>query len=162
MAIPFKTLRYKDDLERWGINFFRINMKTNEIYAWTRMPVNFEPQEMGYTGTLIWDKPPPKAGANISIIPYVKGSNVANHEPDPDTNEYNFDAGMDAKIALTSSLNLDLTVNPDFSQVDVDEQQTNLTRFEIDYPEKRAFFLRIMIFLQIMVRRRHAPSSPGE
>jgi len=141
MAIPFKTLRFEAGVETWGINFFRNDLKKNEIYTWTKMPINFNPQDIGYTGALNWDNPPPKPGMNISLIPYVSGSVYRDNEEQDPSSESKLDGGFDAKVGLTPSLNLDLTINPDFSQIDADIQQTNLTRFNLQFPERRAFFL---------------------
>lgn len=141
MAIPFKTLRFEAEHATWGINFFRNDLKRNEVYSWTSIPVNFDGYDIGYTGALYWDAPPKKAGTNISLIPYVSGSTYHDSENPEVEDEYEIDGGFDAKVALTSSLNLDLTVNPDFSQIDVDVQQTNLTRFNLQFPERRPFFL---------------------
>ncbi len=139
-AIPFKTLRYDSKNQTWGINFTRLDSKRNEMHIWAQIPRQFWPIDLGYAGRLIWDKPPPKTKGNISIIPYLStGFNQVNEE-DGNTNT-NFSAGIDAKVALSSSLNLDLTINPDFSQVEVDAQVTNLTRFSIFFPERRNFFL---------------------
>lgn len=140
MAIPFKTIRYKKGITNWGINFSRLDLKTTEKSSWTPVPRQFPTAALAYTGTLVWDQPPPDAGSNISIIPYVLGGVSRDFESNsPKT--YRKEIGGDAKIAITSSLNLDLTVNPDFSQVDVDDQVTNLDRFELFFPEKRQFFL---------------------
>ncbi|MBC2839402.1 DUF5916 domain-containing protein [Robiginitalea sp. SC105] len=141
MAIPFKTLRFEAGIDTWGINFFRNDLKENQYHSWTPMPVNFNLVDLGYTGSLVWDKAPEKTGTNVSLIPYVRTSLYRDKEADPVGTDTEFDAGIDAKLALTSSLNLDLTVNPDFSQVDVDVQQTNLTRFSLNFPERRPFFL---------------------
>lgn len=141
IAIPFKTLRFETGIETWGVNFFRNDLKENQYHSWTPMPVNFDLTDLGYTGSLDWDLPPVKTGTNVSLIPYVRTSQYKDKEADPVTSDTEFDAGLDAKLALTSSLNLDLTVNPDFSQVDVDVQQTNLTRFSLNFPERRPFFL---------------------
>jgi hypothetical protein len=140
IAIPFKSLRYDQESKNWGINFIRSDRKANEYHAWTRIPVNFPAVDIGYLGSLIWNEPPPKPGNNISIIPYTTGNLSANKENNTGI-KGDFDAGFDAKIALTSSMNLDLTVNPDFSQVEVDRQVTNLSRFNIFFPERRNFFL---------------------
>lgn len=139
-AIPFKTIRYKKGITQWGINFSRLDLKTTEKSSWAPVPRQFPTASLAYTGTLLWDQPPPEAGANISVIPYVLGGISKEYTADA-SNEYRRDAGVDAKIAVTSSLNLDLTVNPDFSQVDVDRQVTNLDRFELFFPERRQFFL---------------------
>lgn len=139
-AIPFKTLRYSSEKLVWGMNFSRIDLKTSEKSAWGRMPRQFPTISLPYAGNLIWDTPPPAPGANISLIPYVTGGLQKDHERGTPTVS-NGDIGLDAKIGLTSALNLDLTVNPDFSQVEVDVQQTNLDRFELFFPERRQFFL---------------------
>lgn len=140
MALPFKTIRYKKGITRWGIDFSRLDLKTTEKSSWAPVPRQFPTASLAYSGVLVWDQPPPQAGSNISLIPYILGSAVKDYEHKIKTN-YSQDIGMDAKIALTSSLNLDLTVNPDFSQVEVDQQITNLDRFELFFPEKRQFFL---------------------
>ncbi|MEP7142128.1 MAG: DUF5916 domain-containing protein [Ferruginibacter sp.] len=138
-AIPFKSIRYKKGITNWGINFSRLDIKVAEKSSWTPVPRQFPTAALAYTGTLVWDIPPPDAGANISLIPYALGGLTKDF--DNKTTKYRKDIGGDAKIAVTSSLNLDLTVNPDFSQVEVDKQITNLSRFELFFPEKRQFFL---------------------
>ena len=140
MAIPFKSIRYPADKKTWGINFVRVDTKTNEYSTWTNVPVNFSTHDVGYTGALIWEDAPPKPGSNTVFVPFVTTEvteNRAGNEPV----SAKPNAGFDAKIGLTSSLNLDLTVNPDFSQIEVDRQVTNLTRFNIFFPERRTFFL---------------------
>ena len=138
-AIPFKTIRYKKGIDRWGINFSRLDIKRNEKSAWAPVPRQFPTASLAFAGSLQWDEPPPPAGPNISLIPFIT-SQILKETETSDT-QYEFDAGLDAKIGITSSLNLDLTINPDFSQVEVDRQITNLSRFELFFPEKRQFFL---------------------
>ena len=138
MKIPFKTIRYKSELTQWGINFSRNNLKINENSAWNKVPINFNIAVLNYAGELIWDETPPKAGLNMSMIPYTTGGVHVDYENQDSRIEGGL--GMDAKIALSSSLNLDLTVNPDFSNVDVDQQVTNLSRFSLFFPERRQFF----------------------
>ncbi|GAB3994714.1 hypothetical protein GCM10028807_32950 [Spirosoma daeguense] len=140
MAIPFKTIRYKKGISRWGINFSRLDLKTTEKSSWTPIQRQFPTASLALTGVLIWDQPPPQPGPNISIIPYTLAALTRDYQNNV-PNQYRLDAGLDAKVAVTSSLNLDLTVNPDFSQVDVDQQVTNLDRFELFFPERRQFFL---------------------
>ena len=139
-AIPFKTIRYKKGVTNWGINFSRLDIRVAEKSSWAPVPRQFPTASLAYTGTLIWDAPPPQAGPNISVIPYLLGGVTKDYEHNK-PNVYRKDIGGDAKIAVTSSLNLDLTVNPDFSQVEVDRQVTNLDRYELFFPEKRQFFL---------------------
>ncbi len=139
-AIPFKSIRYKKGITRWGINFSRNDLKSSEKSSWAPVPRQFPTASLAYTGTLVWDKPPPETSTNISLIPYLLGGlskDYANGKP----RVFQKQAGLDAKISVTSSLNLDLTFNPDFSQVEVDKQVTNLDRYELFFPEKRQFFL---------------------
>ena len=140
MAIPFKTLRFKTNLSEWGINFVRLDPGTNETHVWSPVPRQFNFFDLGYLGKLSWDKPPQKVGKNIALIPYVRAAHDKFHQPVTRTQE-DLAVGADAKVALSPTLNLDLTLNPDFSQVEVDQQVTNLTRFNIFFPERRQFFL---------------------
>lgn len=140
MAIPFKTLRYNDSKNTWGINLIRNDMKRNVYSTWAQVPLAFNGIDLGHLGTLQWDKSPKKTKGNIAVIPYVSTRVSQNHE-DNEPTETKLDGGLDAKISLTSSLNLDLTINPDFSNVDVDQQVTNVSRFSVFFPERRAFFL---------------------
>lgn len=140
MAIPFKTLRYDEGKIRWGINFFRRDASSNTIHSWAPVPIEFNETDLGYTGILLWDRAPEKAAGNVAIIPYVRAGVYKDYEQGGPA-EPDFQPGLDAKVPVTSSLNLDLTVNPDFSQVEVDEQVINLTLFDIRLPEKRLFFL---------------------
>ena len=139
-AIPFKSIRYKKGITNWGINFSRLDIIAAEKSSWTPVPRQFPTASLAYTGTLVWDEPPPEPGANISVIPYLLTGLNKNYA-EKKRAAYRKDIGVDAKIAVTSSLNLDLTVNPDFSQVEVDRQVTNLDRFELFFPERRQFFL---------------------
>jgi len=140
LKIPFKSIRYNDQLQEWNIQMLRNDQKQNERSVWTPVPQQFRPSSFAFAGKLMWDEPPPPAGPNISLIPYASGSVSQDFEDNEDI-AWGGDVGMDAKIALSSSLNLDLTVNPDFSQVEVDQQVTNLDRFELFFPERRQFFL---------------------
>lgn len=143
MAIPFKTLRYEAGANVWGINFLRNDAKRNQFHVWAPIPRQFWGIDQGYSGQLVWDSAPPIAKGNVAIIPYLSGAFQQDQEAElpEDQEDLLGQVGVDAKIALTPSLNLDLTVNPDFSQVDVDVQQTNLTRFSLFFPERRNFFL---------------------
>jgi hypothetical protein len=129
-AIPFKTIRYKKGVREWGINFSRNDLKSKEKSSWAPVPRQFPTASLAYTGVLIWDEPPPDPGPNISLIPYVLGGLSKDYEnKTPLSTRHQI--GMDAKIGITSSLNLDLTVNPDFSQVDADQQVINMIRYEL-------------------------------
>ncbi len=139
-AIPFKSIRYKKGISRWGINFGRNDLLTTEKSSWAPVPRQFPTASLAYTGVLVWDQAPPEPGVNVSLIPYVLQRGSRDYENNKST-VYKTAVGGDAKIALTSSLNLDLTINPDFSQVEVDRQVPNLERFELIFPERRQFFL---------------------
>ena len=140
LAIPFSTLRFKEGATAWNINSYRQDSYLNERSIWSRVPRNFTPFSLAFPGQLVWDQPLGKPGFNASLIPYVSGSVGKDHLEGTSTTA-GFSAGGDAKIAVTPSLNLDLTINPDFSQVEVDQQVTNIDRFEIFFPERRQFFL---------------------
>lgn len=140
LAIPFKTIRFKSGLSAWNINFYRIDSHQTERSTWAPIPRNIPLLSLAYTNLLIWDQPIEKAGPNISLIPYVSGTSTKNFtDALPATQE--FGIGGDAKIALSSAMNLDVTINPNFAQVEVDQQVVNLDRFEIFFPERRQFFL---------------------
>lgn len=139
MAIPFKSFRY-NSTKQWNINFLRNHPMINQRSTWIAVPIQYRSSDLVYTGKLNWDTPPKPTNTNIALIPYVTGQNVNNFEENTGE-EYKGNVGFDAKIGVTPSLNLDLTVNPDFSQVEVDQQVNNLGRFEISFPERRQFFL---------------------
>ncbi len=138
-AIPFKSLKY--GLKKvWGMNFIRGVAETNAWTTWAPVPIQLTSLDIGFTGALVWDEVPPVTKSNVAVIPYVLGSGIKDFEEGSDV-DYNPEIGADAKVAVTSNLTLDLTYNPDFSQVDVDQQVTNLTTSPIRFPERRLFFL---------------------
>jgi hypothetical protein len=140
MAIPFKTLRYAEGQGTWNINFYRVASEHAERSTWSPIQRNFSIFNMATLQTLEWDRPTGKPGVNVSVIPYIAANTYRDHiEEGQDTDVLTF--GTDLKYALTPGLNLDVTINPDFSQVEVDQQVTNLDRFEIFFPERRQFFL---------------------
>lgn len=140
-AIPFKTLRFKEGSQHWRFNSYRFDTHANEITTWAQIPRNQIIMDLAYMGEMVWDKPLKKPGSNVSVIPYLIGNTTQDFEDLKSIAKYGYNVGADAKIAVTSGLNLDLTLNPDFSQVEVDQQVTNLDRFEIFFPERRQFFL---------------------
>ncbi len=139
MSIPLKSLRYGSNKE-WGINFIRGLPATTSWHTWATVPRQLNGVDLGFLGQANWSEEPPKSKSNISVIPYALGSTAKDFEAGTDSDN-RFRIGGDAKISLTSKLNLDLTLNPDFSQVDVDEQVTNLTTVNLRFPERRLFFL---------------------
>jgi len=139
-AIPFRSIRYAGGDKEWGINFSRLDLKTNEKSSWAPMPRQFATATLAFAGSLIWDNPLPSAGLRFSLIPYVSAKTTQNKEAGEGFKQ-SASAGIDAKVILSTKMNLDLTVNPDYSQVEVDRQVTNLDRFELFFPEKRQFYL---------------------
>ncbi len=139
MAIPFKSIRYLKNSKHWGINFMRNNLKTNETSVWNKVPRNFNVTHLAFVGELLWETPPPVTKFNLALIPYTTFAGNYSHT----NKQWKFQPkfGTDAKYMVTPSLNLDMTIYPDFSQADVDRQVTNLTRFSIFFPERRLFFL---------------------
>jgi len=140
ISIPFRSVRYLEGDTEWGINFGRLDLKNNEKSAWAPMPRQFPHCSLPFTGTLVWNKPLGKAGLRFSLIPYGTAKAIKDNEAGENT-RWKENAGIDAKVMLSTSLNLDLTVNPDYSQVEEDRQVTNLDRFELFFPERRQFFL---------------------
>ncbi len=140
MRIPFRSIRFKSGADKWNVNFSRMDLKQNEKSAWAPVPRNFSTSTLAYAGVLQWEEPLPKSKMMFSVIPYVFGSMTKNYEAGTKV-DYQKDFGFDVKLGITSSMNLDMTYNPDFAQAEVDQQITNLDRFELFFPEKRQFFL---------------------
>ncbi len=139
MAIPLKTIRFKNGTQKMYMNFSRNDLKINENSAWVRVPRNFNIATLAFTGEIIFDAPLMRTGQNIALIPYVASGFNRNDQNNQSAFPYN--AGFDTKIAVGSNLNLDVTVNPDFSQVEVDRQVINVSRFSLFFPERRQFFI---------------------
>ncbi len=140
IAIPLTTLRFKEGATSWNFNCYRFDTQANTRSIWNQVPQNQLIANLAYLGKIEWETPLQKAKPSVSIIPYVTANTSRNFEENKAA-ERGFDFGGDAKIAITPGLNLDLTINPDFSQVEVDQQVINLDRFEIFFPERRQFFL---------------------
>ena len=141
MAIPFKSLRYNSDsVQVWGFNVLRAVRSKNEQSLLSPVPDNSGAgMRMASAATLVGIEAP--AGSrNIELRPYAI-SDLTTNRPAGISNEVNADFGIDAKYGITSSMTFDLTYNTDFAQVEIDEQQVNLTRFSLFLPEKREFFL---------------------
>ena len=136
--IPFSTLRYGRGGEQvWGLNFARNIRRKNEQDFWTPIPRQYSLYRVSLAGALEGLQAP--ANRVASITPYGLGSVKRDYALPEGTAKAEF--GGDAKFGLTQSLTLDLTYNTDFAQVEVDDQQVNLTRFSLFFPEKRPFFL---------------------
>ena len=136
--IPLRTLRYGSSPQTWGVNFFRNIQRTRERTYWSPLPREYELGRLTSAGELHGLEL--KTSRNVKLLPFIVGSADRNFTPGSDT-DFDGDFGFDAKIGITPSLNLDLTYDTDFAQVEVDTEQINLTRFNLRFPEKRPFFL---------------------
>jgi hypothetical protein len=143
LAIPFSTLRFKEGIQTWKFNSYRFDTQTNETTSWNRIPQNQIVMNLAFTSDFNFEKPLKKTGANISVIPYLRTGLLTDYQPSSTNTSFQKGLGADVKVGVTPGLNLDLTVNPDFSQVESDRQIQNLSRFDISYsyPEQRQFFL---------------------
>jgi hypothetical protein len=139
-AIPLKSLRFTPgENKTWGINFQRNISKNSEVGYWASLPLGFNIKRVSMAGKLNgMDLKNPK---NLKVSPYVIGQGVRDLSSGSTNLTSKTDVGADLKYSLTPGLTLDLTYNTDFAQVEVDEQQVNLDRFNLFFPEKRAFFL---------------------
>jgi hypothetical protein len=151
-AIPFRTLRYPaGESQTWGINFQRNIRRRNERAFWAPIPRQFNLYRLSLAGSIGGVQTPPLR--NFRITPFAIANALASGVR-PVSTEMDYDAGGDLKYSITPSLTLDATVNTDFAQVEVDDQQVNLDRFTLFFPEKRPFFLENAGFFSV--------GNPGE
>ena len=137
--IPFQTLRYSGGRpQQWGLNLARFIRRRNEEVFWAPVGRQYSVYRVSQAGTLEGIEPPSRRVARVT--PYALGT-VRRDFQNAAAAEAIAQAGADAKFGLTPSLALDLTYNTDFAQVEVDDEQINLTRFNLFFPEKRPFFL---------------------
>ena len=138
-AIPLSAFKYKEGESRWRFNSYMFDTQSNERTTWNQIPQNQFIFNLAFMGDMVFEKPLGKSKTPISIIPYINTIAINDYEENKEF--FELKAGGDAKISISNSLNLDITVNPDFSQVEADQVVTNLTRFEVNLPEKRQFFI---------------------
>jgi len=139
MVIPLTSFKFKEGETKWRFNSYRFDSQSNETSTWMNIPQNQSMAGLTFMGDMVFEKPLGKSKTPLALIPYVNSSILKDFEEDNTTNKLS--VGGDAKVSIGNSMNLDITVNPDFSQVEVDDQVTNLTRFEVSLPEKRQFFI---------------------
>ena len=138
--IPFKTLRFsKSTSQEWGVNINRRILRLNENSMWSPIPVRYGISRVSLAGAL-QGLENIHQGRNLKIKPFVTGGFTQARNRSPER-KGEFDGGLDLKYSITPSLTLDTTYRTDFAQVEVDQQQVNLTRFNLFFPEKRDFFL---------------------
>ena len=148
MVVPFKSLRYRPGRDQvWGIQIRRTVIRKNEWAYLTLIPISaagFGGRggvfRVSAAGTLVGLETPP-AGNHLEVKPYAIGGLTSDADAPPGTGAGRGGLGVDLKYGVTRNLTADFTVNTDFAQVEVDEQQVNLTRFNLFFPEKREFFL---------------------
>ena len=141
-AIPFRTISYPNRAaQTWGMNIQRNIRRRNEEAYWAPLPRQFNLLRLSLAGQLSGIRVPASASRNLKVTPYVVGEAAHSDADVRDTTMGLGDVGADVKYAITPSLTLDLTYNTDFAQVEVDQQQINLDRFSLFFPEKRPFFL---------------------
>jgi hypothetical protein len=140
-VIPFKTLRFSSaEAQEWGVNLSRKVMHLNEESNWAPVPIRFSGNQADMAGTLrgLENLSP---GRNLKIKPFLIGGGTQTRAAGASRTTWDRDAGFDLKYSLTPSMTFDGTYRTDFAQVEVDQQQVNLTRFNLFFPEKRDFFL---------------------
>ena len=145
MVIPFKSLRYRGaGPQTWGVNIRRVVRWKNEVSYVTPVPASYQTggvAQMNVAATLIGIETPAQS-MNLEFKPYGVTSLTTDRTARvPFDNDVKPNAGVDVKYGLTRGLTADLTINTDFAQVEEDQQQVNLTRFSLFFPEKREFFL---------------------
>lgn len=140
MAIPMNSLKFQDGSKYWSINTYRFDTQTNEQSAWSRVPQPQMIANLAFTGLLEFEKPLGNSSTSLAFIPFFTAGRSKDFESGTDQFS-NSSVGADFKVPVGKGMNLDLTINPDFSQVEVDNFITNLTRFEVSLPERRQFFL---------------------
>ncbi len=142
MAIPWSTLRFEaGEHVTFGLNLERQIRRRNEQSFWAPVIRPFGISQVSVAGTLSGIELTKQARRYLQVTPYALGGATWTYEPGPTERDDEIDGGVDVKYGLTNNLSLDLTYNTDFSQVEVDDAQVNLTQFSLFYPEKRAFFL---------------------
>lgn len=139
MAIPLTSFKFKEGETKWRFNSYRFDMQSNETSTWARIPQNQLIFNLAFMGTMKFEKPLGKSRTPLAIIPYINTIAQKNYETNESSSNVKF--GGDAKVAIGNGMNLDITINPDFSNVEVDNVITNLTRFEVSLPERRQFFV---------------------
>ena len=144
IAIPFNQLRFKkNDSMVWGVNFGRNIQRTNETSQWIQVPRSqswpgtYHPIYQGKLTGLQGIVSP----SYFDVKPYLLGGLARNLEDEDWQRTTERDLGLDMKYGVTSNLTLDLTLNTDFAQVEADQEEVNLTRFSLYFPERRDFFL---------------------
>jgi hypothetical protein len=141
LVIPFSTLRFDPNTDAWGVNIRRLIRRKNEEVHWAFIDLDANLLRVSLAGELLGMQGL-EPGLNLRVKPFGSASNARDYRDPMAEAEQQFDVGLDLlRWGITNSMTLDLTANTDFAQVEVDDQQVNLTRFSLFFPEKREFFL---------------------
>jgi len=139
MAIPLTSFKFTEGETKWRFQSYRFDVQVNENSVWHPVPQNQSIFSLAFMGDMVFEKPLGKSRTPLTIIPYA--NLLSDRDFSSEQGETALKVGGDAKIAIGNGMNLDITVNPDFSNVEVDNIFTNLTRFEVSLPERRQFFV---------------------
>ena len=152
IIIPFRTLRYRPGKDQsWGLNISRNIRRRNELSFWSPVSRAFQFTQIELAGTL--NGLEAETHRNLKLLPYAIGGFSQDYNRAENQSKIERNAGLDLKYSLTSGVTLDATFNTDFAQVEVDEEQINLTRFDLFFPEKRPFFLENSGFFEFGTTR---------
>ncbi len=139
IAIPLTSVKFSEGETKWRFQSYRFDMQSNERSNWFIIPQNQSVINLAFMGDMHFEKPLGKSRTPVALIPYINAISDKDFTTDQGNNQLK--VGGDAKIAIGNGMNLDVTINPDFSNVEVDDIITNLTRFEVSLPERRQFFI---------------------
>ncbi len=139
MAIPLTSFKFREGETKWRFQCYRFDLQTNERSVWHKVPQGQFLVNLAFMGDMHFEKPLGKSRTPLALIPYI--NTISEKDFVTDKSDTNLKFGGDAKVAIGNGMNLDVTINPDFSNVEVDDIITNLTRFEVGLPEKRQFFI---------------------
>lgn len=166
IAIPFTTLRFNptEGDQAWGVNFLRRVRRKNEDSYWAPVDRRTRVHTMSQAGTIhgFSGLPHPR---NLTVKPYLKAADASGPLKDSADRGSSGDFGLDLKYGVTPRLTLDLTYATDFSQVEVDQERVNLTRFSLFFPEKRDFFMEnsgVFAFGDLSERNFRMGASPRD
>lgn len=139
IAIPLTSVKFSEGETKWRFQSYRFDMQSNERSNWFIIPQNQSVINLAFMGDMHFEKPLGKSRTPVALIPYINAISDKDFITDQGNNQIK--VGGDAKISIGNGMNLDVTINPDFSNVEVDDIITNLTRFEVSLPERRQFFI---------------------
>ena len=138
-AIPLTSFKFKQGETKWRFNSYRFDVQSNESSTWIQIPQNQFIFNLAFMGDMVFERGLGKSRTPLTLIPYVNGISLKDFEND--ASENSIKVGGDAKVAIGNGMNLDITINPDFSNVEVDNLIINTTRFAVALPERRQFFI---------------------